>query len=139
MPWLKALALPAVIAAMLLALWGMYQGLRQTQARLQTAEQSQAAHLLAINQLQKTATDNARDAGQLRALIIGTQADLTRKNQQWEQLKREHQDLKAWAESALPEPVGRLHQRPAITGAAGYQSWLQQGGGMHPAPGQPGP
>ena len=133
MPLLKAFALPVLVAALLLALWAQHQGLRQLQARLTDAVQTQRGYANALSALQQHAEHNSTATARLAGLWQQSQAQQHRRDQQWEQLKREHDDLKGWAESVLPAAVGRLHQRPAITGTAGYRHWLQQGGGLHPA------
>lgn len=55
-----------------------------------------------------------------------------------EQIKRltnENPDVKKWADTPLPADVIRLQQRPAITGAAGYRSFLSEGDAL-PAAGE---
>ena len=57
-----------------------------------------------------------------------TIADITTRLQgqtlQLQHLERENADIKRWADARLPDPVIRLHQRPAISGAAAYRKWL---------------
>ncbi|MDI9768706.1 Rz-like lysis system protein LysB [Pantoea dispersa] len=48
-----------------------------------------------------------------------------------EELKRENDELRHWADANLPDPVIRLHQRPALTGGQSYREWLSAN---HPVP-----
>lgn len=52
-------------------------------------------------------------------------------------LKRENTELQAWADRPLPDPVVRLLQRPALTGAADYQAHLSGPGALPTAGRQP--
>ena len=52
--------------------------------------------------------------------------------------KRENSELKEWAERPLPDPVIRLLQRPALTGAADYQAHLSGADSLPTAGRQPG-
>lgn len=53
-------------------------------------------------------------------------------------LKRENAELKEWADRPLPDPVVRLLQRPALTGAADYQAHLSGADTLPTAGSQPG-
>mgnify|MGYP000874355420 CR=1 FL=1 len=53
-------------------------------------------------------------------------------------LKRENAELKEWADRPLPDPVIRLLQRPALTGAADYQAHLSGADSLPTAGRQPG-
>ncbi|QBF86607.1 hypothetical protein EXN74_08900 [Leclercia adecarboxylata] len=44
---------------------------------------------------------------------------------------REDEKAAGWADEPLPDSIIRLQRRPAITGAAGYQSFLSQSNAMH--------
>jgi LysB family phage lysis regulatory protein len=48
------------------------------------------------------------------------------------ELTREHEAFKAWADVPLPDVARRLHQRPALTGAAAYREWLSRRSALHP-------
>ncbi|MGY6039050.1 Rz-like lysis system protein LysB [Aeromonas sp. AE23HZ002T15] len=63
------------------------------------------------------ATTLQRQLGEL-TITAATRADTIKR------LKRENAELKAWADRPLPDPVIRLLQRPALTGAADYQAHL---------------
>ncbi|EFC7082301.1 hypothetical protein CS072_003838 [Escherichia coli] len=41
-----------------------------------------------------------------------------------EELKRENEDLRRWADTPLPADIIRLRKRPALTGGMAYRQWL---------------
>lgn len=41
-----------------------------------------------------------------------------------EELKRENEDLRRWADTPLPADIIRLRERPTLTGGAAYRQWL---------------
>ncbi|AIR65075.1 regulatory protein [Cedecea neteri] len=43
-----------------------------------------------------------------------------------EELKRENEDLRRWADTPLPADIVRLRERPAIAGGAAYREWLSK-------------
>lgn len=45
--------------------------------------------------------------------------------------RREDPTHATWAAQPLPDAARRLHQRPAITGAAGYRQWLSGRDALH--------
>lgn len=72
-----------------------------------------------------------RQLGDL-TITAATRADTIKR------LKRENAELKEWADRPLPDPVIRLLQRPAITGAADYQAHLSGADPMPAAAVRPG-
>ncbi|MGL5815334.1 MAG: Rz-like lysis system protein LysB [Aeromonas sp.] len=86
------------------------------------------------SELDIQATAAAQLQRQLGDLTItaATRADTIKR------LKRENAELQAWADSPLPNPVIRLLQRPALTGAADYQAHLSKPDTLPAATGQPG-
>ena len=79
------------------------------------------------SELDTQATAAAKLQGQLDQLAqsAATRADTIKR------LKRENAELRMWADRPLPDPVIRLLQRPALTGAADYQANLS---GPEPLP-----
>lgn len=132
MPKLKLLSI-AWIGLLMSVIWHLFQSLDATKYQLEIAEQQRDGYAHAVGQLSKLALANAEDAAQLTDQLQSLQQHSRHRDQQWETLKREHRELKDWAERRLPADVSRLHQRPAITGAAEYQRWLQQSNSLHPA------
>lgn len=53
------------------------------------------------------------------------------------ELIRENAKIKEWTDTALPDDVKRLLNKPAVTGSEGYQNRLSGGQPMLPAGGQP--
>lgn len=72
-----------------------------------------------------------RQLGDL-TITAATRADTIKR------LKRENAELKEWADRPLPDPVVRLLQRPALTGAADYQAHLSGADPLPTAGRQPG-
>ena len=72
-----------------------------------------------------------RQLGDLN-ITAATRADTIKR------LKRENAELKEWADRPLPDPVVRLLQRPALTGAADYQAHLSRPGTLPATAGGPG-
>ena len=72
-----------------------------------------------------------RQLGDL-TITAATRADTIKR------LKRENAELKEWADRPLPDPVVRLLQRPALTGAADYQAHLSRPGTLPATAGGPG-
>lgn len=85
-------------------------------------------------ELDTQATAAAKLQRQLGDLTITatTRADTIKR------LKRENAELQAWADRPLPDPVVRLLQRPALTGAADYQAHLSGPDPLPAAAGQSG-
>ena len=92
----------------------------------------------AIDTLNSELDTQAEAAAQLQSqlgelsMTAATRADTIKR------LKRENAELKEWADRPLPDPVVRLLQRPALTGAADYQAHLSSPGALPTAGSQPG-
>ncbi|HDL7730829.1 TPA: LysB family phage lysis regulatory protein [Yersinia enterocolitica] len=118
-----------VIAAALLVASGV-QTYRLADARQvvidkQTAETaSKNGQLIA---LALTANANNQAQAQLRQQVASADQLLAQRNSQIKRLYRENETLRRWADTALPDDIIRLRQRPAITGAADYRQWLSEG------------
>lgn len=128
-----------IVIAALLALsallgWQLSRALKQvgeqkkTVADLGEKLREKNSQLIALNliarangnlqqQLQHT-NDNLRVASAVR------QKDI-------QEAIREDEKAAGWADEPLPDSIIRLQRRPAITGAAGYQSFLSQSNAMH--------
>ncbi|HHL4994522.1 TPA: Rz-like lysis system protein LysB [Escherichia coli] len=53
-----------------------------------------------------------------------TSALLRQRQRRIEELKRENEDLRRWADTPLPADIIRLRERPTLTGGAAYRQWL---------------
>jgi LysB family phage lysis regulatory protein len=75
---------------------------------------------------------NSREQMRLYATAEDTRALLHQRQNRIEELKRENEDLRRWADTLLPPDVVRLRERPAITGGAAYREWLSKGDAVPP-------
>ncbi|MDO6525442.1 Rz-like lysis system protein LysB [Motilimonas sp. 1_MG-2023] len=126
------LGVAALVLVLTAVTWGQHQTLvaeRKMQVVLKATVTEQAS---VISVLETHALRNAQDSAELNKTLQQVQALASEGRQTWEKLKRENNDFKKWAESVLPADAIRLRQRPAITGADGYKSWLQQSNSLHP-------
>lgn len=74
----------------------------------------------------------SREQTRLYAAAEYTRSLLHQRQNRIEELKRENDDLRRWADTILPPDVVRLRERPAITGGAAYREWLSKGDSMPP-------
>lgn len=81
------------------------------------------SQLIALNILTQT---SSRAQTQLYAAAENNNALLRQRQKKIEELKRENEELRHWADSGLPDAVIRLRQRPALTGGESYREWLSQ-------------
>ncbi|WP_145562781.1 Rz-like lysis system protein LysB [Yersinia canariae] len=116
------------IAAVLLVAGGV-QTYRLADAR-QVVIDKQAAETASKNgqliALALTANANNQALAQLRQQVASADQLLAQRNSQLKRLYRENETLRRWADTALPDDIIRLRQRPAITGAANYRQWLSE-------------
>lgn len=75
---------------------------------------------------------NSREQTRLYAAAEDTRSLLHQRQNRIEELKRENEDLRRWADTLLPPDVIRLRERPAITGGAAYREWLSKGDAVPP-------
>lgn len=124
-----------VIILLLLLLALGWQGWQLNQARQTIKTQGDALQhnaqaltrknhqLISLSLLTET---NNREQARLYAQAEETRALLRQRQYQIEELKRENEALRHWADTPLPAAVIRLRARPAITGGAAYRQWLSQ-------------
>ncbi|CAJ1253230.1 hypothetical protein JRT77AECX_JRT77AEC_01281 [Escherichia coli] len=97
-----------------------------TQAdELQSKSQALAksnSQLISLSILTET---NNREQARLYADAEQTSALLRQRQHRIEELKRENEDLRRWADTPLPADIIRLRERPTLTGGAAYRQWLQ--------------
>lgn len=62
----------------------------------------------------------------LYAAVEQTTALLRNRQQRIEELKRENEDLRRWADTPLPVDIIRLRGRPALAGGTAYRECLSQ-------------
>ncbi|WP_422387887.1 Rz-like lysis system protein LysB [Erwinia billingiae] len=86
------------------------------------------SQLIALNILTQT---SSQAQTQLYAAAEKNNTLLRDRQRRIEELKRENEELRIWADSLLPDAVVRLRARPAIAGGESYREWLSQN---HPVP-----
>lgn len=77
---------------------------------------------------------NSRAQMQLYAAAEQTSTLLRHRQHRIEELKRENEDLRRWADTPLPADIIRLRSRPAFTGGAAYREWLSESDVVQPEP-----
>lgn len=82
------------------------------------------SQLIALSILTET---NNREQTRLYAAAESTNALLRSRQRRIEDLKRENEDLRRWADAPLPADIIRMRERPALAGGAAYREWLSQG------------
>lgn len=70
---------------------------------------------------------NSREQMRLYAAAEDTRSLLRQRQNRIEELKRENEDLRRWADTPLPADIIRLRERPALAGGAAYREWLSKG------------
>lgn len=128
-------ALAVILALVVLALgwqsWRMKEASQtiERQGRdLKTTGEKLAktnSQLIALSILSET---NNREQARLYAVAESTNALLRSRQRRIEELKRENEDLRRWADTLLPADVIRMRERPALAGGAAYREWLSQSG-----------
>ncbi|MCF6658441.1 Rz-like lysis system protein LysB [Raoultella ornithinolytica] len=87
------------------------------------------SQLIALSILTET---NNREQTRLYAAAESTNALLRSRQRRIEELKRENEDLRRWADAPLPADIIRMRERPALAGGAAYREWLSQGDTVPP-------
>ncbi|EPM9805611.1 Rz-like lysis system protein LysB [Klebsiella pneumoniae] len=87
------------------------------------------SQLIALSILTET---NNREQTRLYAATESTNALLRSRQRRIEDLKRENEDLRRWADAPLPVDIIRMRERPALAGGAAYREWLSQGDTVPP-------
>ncbi|MHB0369155.1 Rz-like lysis system protein LysB [Klebsiella pneumoniae] len=129
-----------IILALVLAALG-WQSWRMNEASRTIKQQGQAlkttgeklaktnSQLIALSILSET---NNREQARLYAAAESTNALLRSRQRRIEELKRENEDLRRWADTLLPADIIRMRERPALAGGAAYREWLSQGDAVPP-------
>ncbi|EEV6032872.1 LysB family phage lysis regulatory protein [Escherichia coli] len=124
-------ALAVVVALALVALGWQSWRLNSASHTIETqraALESKAQELTKKNSqligLSILAETNNWEQARLYAEAEQTSALLRQRQRRIEELKRENEDLRRWADTPLPAYIIRLRERPALTGGAAYRQWL---------------
>lgn len=141
--WAIRILSALLLAGALLALGMLLHETRQQNQLLQgQLSQAQADvqsrdHLLAL--YRQRSAHNAELAAQQQSTLTTITSRLQERSTRLHQLERDNETLRNWADTALPESVIRLRQRPALTGAAAYRDWLSASDALPTASGEPQP
>lgn len=129
----------ALLGALALLLWGYHQRGLAADATLALANQKRQdlearsdRQGLTITALQATLQDERQAQTSLRTTQGQLRLGLATRQRLIEDLKRENEELRAWAAQPLPDDARRLRQRPVFVGADAYRDWLS-GRGAVPA------
>lgn len=90
------------------------------------------SQLIGLSILNET---NSREQVRLYAAAEQNAALLRNRQHRIEELKRENEDLRRWADTPLPSDIVRLRERPAIAGGTAYREWLSKSDAMPPGKG----
>ncbi|WP_168198861.1 Rz-like lysis system protein LysB [Jejubacter calystegiae] len=122
-----AVALILVLAALGWQSWRLSDA-RQTIERQGETLKSREEKLVKANSqlisLSILTETNSREQMRLYAAAEQAAALLRSRQRRIEELKRENEDLRRWADASLPADIIRLRERPAIAGGAAYREWL---------------
>lgn len=135
----------ALVGALCLLIWVQQQRIEAAQAqadlaseRLQTAQQRNANQATTITRLTSEVAAQRLDQQALQLTIADLRQAHATDQLKKKERRREDPTHATWAAQPLPVAARRLHQRPAITGAAGYRQWLSDRDALHAGSGSAG-
>lgn len=135
----------ALVAALCLLIWFQQQRIDAAQAqadlateRLATAQQRNARQAATITRLTGELATQRLDQLALQQTLSDLRQAYATDQLKKKERRREDPTHATWAAQPLPDAARRLHQRPAITGAAGYRQWLSDRDALHAGPSRPG-
>jgi LysB family phage lysis regulatory protein len=88
-----------------------------------------------ISTLKAAAVANKKSLAKLEADRQGIASTLSERENLIESLQHENATIRNWADTALPDAIASLRERPAITGAGGYRQRLPASDALQPAGG----
>lgn len=128
----------ALVAALCLLVWIQQQRIDTAQAqadlateRLQTAKQRNTRQAATITRLTGEVATQRLDQLALQQTLSDLRQAYATDQLKKKERRREDPTHATWAAQPLPDAARRLHQRPAITGAAGYRQWLSSRDALH--------
>lgn len=134
----------ALLSALGLLIWaqetriGVAEGkTERAQDAAKTARDDADRNLKTVNTLTDTLKKERDAQSNLRAQQNQLRQSLAKRERTIEELKRENDELRKWADQPLPDAARRLRERPAITGAASYRDWLSGRSAVSAAGDQP--
>ena len=134
----------ALLGALALLIWGQETRIEVAQgqtelakAAAKTAREDADRNLVTANTLTSTLKQERDAQSLLRSQQDQLRQGLANRERTIEELKRENEELRNWADQPLPDAARRLRERPAITGADAYRDWLSGRSAVRPAGDQP--
>lgn len=118
-------------------IWYQHGQLTQAQQKLGEFDLALKTVNTTITTLTETAQRNQRAQAELRTQLQQVTLSNGHFQQHLKALKHDIQDVRKWAETDLPAAIGRMQQRPAITGADEYRVWMSTRYPLLPATEQP--
>ena len=134
----------ALLGALVLLIWVQETRIdvaegktERAQGAAKTARDDADRNLKTANTLADSLKQERNAQSTLRAQQDQLRQSLATRERTIEELKRENDELRKWADQPLPDAARRLRERPALTGAAAYRDWLSGRGALPPASDQP--
>lgn len=134
----------ALLGALALLIWGQQQRIdvavgkaERANDAAKTAREDANRNLATANSLTATLKQERDAQSNLRTQQDQLRQSLAKRERTIEELKRENDELRKWADQPLPDAARRLRERPAFTGAAAYRDWLSSRGAVRAAGNQP--
>ncbi|NWN46904.1 LysB family phage lysis regulatory protein [Pseudomonas sp. MAFF 301514] len=134
----------ALLGALALLIWGQEARIEvaegkteQAKTAAKTAREDADRNLATVNTLTDTLKQERDAQSLLRSQQDQLRLGLAKRERTIEELKRENDELRNWADQPLPDAARRLRQRPALTGAAAYRDWLSGRDALRAAGDQP--
>lgn len=123
----------ALVAALALLIWHQQTRIDAAQAsrelaneRAEQAEENATRHQANAAVLAATLSTERTAQTTLQNQITTLRTALATRQRDIEELKRENQELRDWADQPLPAAARRLRERPSLTGADAYRDWLSR-------------
>ncbi|ROM80511.1 peptidase [Pseudomonas brassicacearum] len=129
----------ALLASIGLLIWGQSQRIEVADKNAELANQAASTARdratrseATAAQLQASLQEERTAQAKLRSVQDQLRQGLATRQRKIEDLKRENDELRLWADQPLPDAARRMRERPAITGAAAYRDWMSGRGALHP-------
>lgn len=130
----------ALLGALALLIWGQEARIDVAESKTElakaaakTAREDADRNLATAKTLTDTLKQERDAQSTLRAQQDQLRQSLAKRERTIEELKRENEELRNWADQPLPDAARRLRERPALTGAAAYRDWLSGRSAVPPA------
>jgi LysB family phage lysis regulatory protein len=129
---IAALALIVAAAVLWLYVHGLQSDLKSALADVQVKAELADERGATIERMRVDQQANAEAISRLEEYRTSIDATQRKRESTLEGLKRENEDVRKWADAAVPAGVVSLYERPAITGAAQYVA-MRAGRAVQPA------